>query len=53
MIDPAALDGDYSVYPRSKKGKIVSKLYSADRKLRGEFRSLGEAFEAGDRYVDG
>jgi hypothetical protein len=43
---------EYSVYPESKKGKLIWRLYSPDEQLRGEFASLGEAFVAGDKYAD-
>lgn len=49
----AEFEGDYSVYPRAKKGKLVWKLYSADRRFPGELPSLRKAFEAGDRYIEG
>jgi hypothetical protein len=41
---------EYMVYPRSKKGELIWKLYSPDKKLLGEFKTLGDAFRAGDKY---
>ena len=49
----ADFEGDYSVQTRSKGRNLVWKLYSAEAKLLGEFRSLGEAFRAGDKHADG
>jgi len=44
---------EYLVYPRSRKGELVWKLYSPEKQLLGVFNSLSEAFKAGDEYADG
>jgi hypothetical protein len=43
---------EYMVFPRSKKGKLIWKLYSPDKELLGEFKTLGDAFLSGDKYAD-
>ena len=43
---------EYSVYPRAQNNKLVWKLYSTDKKLLGEYRSLGDAFRVGDEIND-
>jgi len=51
---PLELEGDYAIYPGSRRGKLVWRLFPSgeDATVIGEFETFAQALDAGDIFLE-